>query len=298
MRGHVLVWPGVKRVPANIKKMIVHLKKNQDDDIVRQQLRQAVADRITWMATDMAGKVNDWDVVNETFSNHDIMDVLDPKGTPHGEGVMVDWFKLARKADPHAALFLNDYGILTNGSSWTTHQQYFFDTVEQLLASNAPIDGIGMQAHFGAMLTSPTQLWEVLDRYTELGLRIKITEFDMDLDDPQLMADYTRDFYTAIFAHPQVDGLLSWGFWEGKHWRPHSAYLDKNFNPRPHDIAMRDLLFKQWWTDLNLVTNIQGSVMPRVFKGEYQIQLRWPDGHVQQQQVMVGRDRVIQITRD
>jgi GH35 family endo-1,4-beta-xylanase len=287
MRGHVLVWPSARFVPGDVRKMIEQIKQSPDDETLKQTLRQAVEHRITWMTTEMAGKVNDWDVANETFANHDIMDALDPAGTPHGKGVLADWFKLAHKGDPNAQLYLNDYGILTNGNPWSTHQQYFYDTVKDLIDSGAPINGIGMQAHFGAMLTAPTRLWEVLDQYAKLGLRIKVTEFDIDLDDPQLKADYTRDFFTALFAHPQVDGLLSWGFWAGAHWRPDAAFLDKNFKPRPNDIAMRDLLFKKWWTDVTVNTNAKGNIQQRVFKGKYVIDIKWPDGHTQQQQVTV-----------
>lgn len=278
MRGHVLVWPSARHVPADVRKMIEQIKQSPNDETLKQNLRKAVEHRITWMTKEMAGKVNDWDVVNETFANHDIMDVLDPAGTPHGKGVMVDWFKLARQGDPNAQLYLNDYGILTNGNPWSTHQQYFYDTLKDLKDSGAPINGIGMQAHFGATLTSPTRLWQVLDRYSELGLRIKVTEFDIDLDDPQLIADYTRDFFTALFAHPQVDGLLSWGFWAGAHWRPAAAYVDKQFKPRPHDIAMRDLLFKKWWTDATVKTNATGNTTQRVFKGTHKIDITYPDG--------------------
>lgn len=295
MRGHVLVWPSARHVPSDIRKMIEQLKKYPNDQVMRQTLREAVEHRITWMATEMAGKVNDWDVVNETFSNHDIMDVLDPAGTPHGKGVMVDWFKLAHKADPNAKLFLNDYGILTNGNVSTTHQQYFYDTIKDLIDSGAPIHGIGMQAHFGAMLTSPDQLWNVLDRFAKLGLPIKITEFDMDLDDMQLKADYTRDLYTALFAHPHVDGLLSWGFWAGRHWRPDAAYLDKQFKPRPHDIAMRKLLFEDWWTNTTLSSNAKGEASNRIFKGQHQLTITWLDGKTSTENITVTDDKTINI---
>lgn len=295
MRGHVLVWPSARHVPTNVRQMIEQLKKNPNDETLRNQLRQAVEHRITWMTTTMAGQINDWDVANETFANHDIMDLLDEPNTPHGKGVLADWFKRARKGDPHAQLFLNDYGILTAGNHWDTHQEYFFQTAKDLIDSGAPIQALGMQAHFGAALTSPTRLWEILDKYSELGLRIKVTEFDINLDDPQLIADYTRDFFTAVFAHPQVDGLLSWGFWAGAHWRPDSAYLDKQFKPRTHDIAMRKLLFEDWWTDTTLQSDAKGKVNNRVFKGQYNVTVTLPDGKTIMKSINVNQDTVLDI---
>ncbi|MFG0250766.1 MAG: endo-1,4-beta-xylanase, partial [Phycisphaeraceae bacterium JB051] len=278
MRGHVLVWPSKRHVPKPIGQMIDTLKANPDDQATREKLRKAVEHRINWITRDMAGKLDDWDVVNETYANHDIMDVLDPQGTPHGKGVMVDWFKLAHQGDPNAKLFLNDYGILTSGNHWNTHQQYFYETLKDLKESGAPIHGIGMQSHFGASLTAPTRLWEILDHYSQLGLPIKVTEFDINLDDDDIKAEYTRDFYTAIFAHPNVEALLSWGFWAGRHWRPEAAYLDMQFKSRPNDIAMRKLLFEDWWTNTTVNTNHAGKINQRIFKGRHVITVTWPDG--------------------
>jgi GH35 family endo-1,4-beta-xylanase len=297
MRGHVLIWPSKRHTPRPIGQMIDKLKENPNDQVTRDELRKAVEHRITWITRDMAGKVDDWDVANETFANHDVMDVLDPQGTPHGKGVMVDWFKLAHAGDPNAKLFLNDYGILTSGNHWNTHQEYFYQTIKDLQDAGAPIHGIGMQSHFGASLTSPTRLWEILDHYSQLGLRIKVTEFDMNLDDDELKADYTRDFFTAMFAHPQVDGLLSWGFWAGQHWRKDAAYLDMNFKPRSHDIAMRKLLFEDWWTNTTINTAGNGNAKDRVFKGQYLITVTWPDEKTTTQKVNVTQDKTVEIKR-
>lgn len=30
-----------------------------------------------------------------------------------------------------------------------------------------------------------------------------------------MQGNYTRDFFTAVFAHPRVTGITMWGFWEG-----------------------------------------------------------------------------------
>ncbi len=297
MRGHVLVWPSKRHVPKPIGQMIDTLKANPDDQTTREKLRQAVEHRITWITRDMAGKVDDWDVVNETYANHDIMDVLDPQDTPHGKGVMADWFKLAHQGDPNAKLFLNDYSILTSGNHWNTHQAYFYETLKDLKDAGAPIHGIGMQSHFGATLTAPTRLWEILDHYSQLGLPIKITEFDINLDDDEIKAAYTRDFFTAVFAHPNVEALLSWGFWAGRHWRPESAYLDMQFKPRANDIAMRKLLFKDWWTDTTLITNDTGKINQRIFKGKHRITVTWPDGKTTSKTVDVTTDQTLEIKR-
>jgi hypothetical protein len=95
VRGHVAVWPSWKRLPAEAAAL-----KDQPD-----QLRRLVAHRVTSAIGLTRGQVAEWDVVNEPYHNHDLMDVL-------GEDVIVEWFKLARQADPDIRLFINEYGIL------------------------------------------------------------------------------------------------------------------------------------------------------------------------------------------
>ena len=277
-RGHTLVWPGSRHLPDYIAQRIEHLKANPSDDDARRELNALVDERIEKIAGRYAGRVDDWDVVNEPFTNHDLMEVLDPAGTPHGAGVMAHWYNLARQSDPHAKLFLNDYGILTAGNLWSPHQQHFYDTAEQLLAAGAPLQGLGMQGHFGSPLTSPTRIWQILDRYAQLGLPIKVTEYDINSDQPELMADFTRDFYTAAFAHPAVESIFAWGFWSKAHWRPQAAFLNEDFSPRLHDQALRKLLFEDWWTDETAAANDAGEIDARVFKGDYQLTATTPDG--------------------
>ncbi|MEM9914252.1 MAG: endo-1,4-beta-xylanase [Planctomycetota bacterium] len=277
VRGHTLVWPGTRHMPSHINDLIAQLRSDPEDQEARAQLHQAVEDRITQTSSYLAGRVEEWDVVNEPFTNHALMDVLDPPGTPHGSGVMASWFGLAKSHAPDARLFLNDYGILTAGNRWSPHQQHFFDTAQQLLEAGAPLEGLGMQGHFGATLTSPSRLWAILDRYAQLGLPIKVTEFDVNIDDPQVLADYTRDFTTAVFAHPSVDGLLTWGFWAGAHWKPQAAHLNPDFTSRPHDLVLQDLLFNQWWTEEVVTTDSMGGAQLRAFKGDYEIGVEAPN---------------------
>ncbi|MEO0588588.1 MAG: endo-1,4-beta-xylanase, partial [Planctomycetota bacterium] len=275
-RGHVLVWPGRRRVPAEVVAMIDRLRAEPGDATTRAALADAVAERVRTVAGQLAGRIDDWDVVNEPFSNHDILDVLNPPGTPIGSGVMAEWFRMAHEADPDARLYLNDYGILAATSLEDAHLRSHYDTARRLLEAGAPLHGLGMQGHFGSSLTPPERLWEVLDLFAELGLSIKATEFDVNLDDPAVIADYTRDFYTALFAHPSVDGILSWGFWAGAHWRPDAAYLDRGFNPRPSDVALRRLLFETWWTDESATTDGQGEARVRGFHGAYEVTVALP----------------------
>ena len=52
-------------------------------------------------------------------------------------------------------------------------------------------------------------------QFATLGLPVRITELDIDSNDEELQADYFRDFLTASFSHPNINGIMIWGFWEG-----------------------------------------------------------------------------------
>jgi GH35 family endo-1,4-beta-xylanase len=67
-----------------------------------------IRDHVLEEAGAMRGKLAEWDVINEPYSNHDFMDIL-------GKQVMDDWFKAAREADPEATFFINDYDSLWGG---------------------------------------------------------------------------------------------------------------------------------------------------------------------------------------
>jgi hypothetical protein len=140
-----------------------------------------------------------------------------------------------------------------------------------LLDKGAPLGGIGMQGHFNWQLTPPVRLLEVLDRFAALGLPIEVTEFDVDITDEQLQADYLRDFMTAVFSHPKVKGILMWGFWEGYHWRPNAALFRKDWSVKPNGQAWMDLVLKTWWTETEGKAGAGGEYKVRGFQGDYEV---------------------------
>ena len=270
MRGHVLVWPGWRWMPESLKA----LENNP------AALKAAAEARVTQTAARYAGRLVDWDVMNEPFDNHDLMDIL-------GKDVMVDWFALAQAADPNAQRYLNDWGILTTGGRDSAHQQHYEDTARHLIDHGAPITGLGMQGHFAGTLTSPRDAWAILDRFAQFNLPIKITELDIDLEDPILQADYMRDLLTAAFAHEAVHGVTVWGFWAKRHWRATAAHYDENWNRRPVGDAWKTLTQKTWWTHESGTTDAQGTLTLRGFKGQHTLTVTHADGRKATQSVTV-----------
>lgn len=256
-RGHVLVWPSFRNLPRRIKALEKEPAK----------LRAAVSQHVTELSTATRGKLVHWDVLNEPFDNHDLMDIL-------GEDVMVEWFKLARAADPTAKLFINDYAILSGGGGTTAHRDHYERVIKLLVDQGAPLDGVGMQGHFGSSLTGPEDMLKILDRYAKLGKQIWITEYDVDVDDEELAGRFTRDFYTTLFSHPAVGGILMWGFWDGAHWHKNAPLYRKDWSLKPAGAAYRQLVLETFRTNVVGKTDSGGAYAARAFFGSYEVEVK------------------------
>ena len=254
VRGHNLVWPSWRNLPRDL----AGLKSNPD------VLRKRIDDHITEEVTAMKGQCVEWDVINELFANHDVPDIL-------GRDETVRWFQLAHQADPAAKLFINDYDTVESGRADNPHTDAYEEQIRYLLANGAPLSGIGIQSHFGWALPAPIAVEKGFDRFAKLGLEMEITEEDISVTDEQLQADYTRDYMTLAFSEPSMVGFLSWGFWEGRHWRSDAAYFHQDWTPKPAGQAWIDLVAKKWWTNASGATDAQGQYKTRGFLGDYEI---------------------------
>ena len=254
IRGHNLIWPSWKNTPRDLKKL-------QDNP---EALRQRINSHIQNEVSALKGHLVDWDVINEPYNNNDVMKIL-------GDSEMIAWFKLARSFDPDVRLTLNDYAILSAGGLDKAHQDHFEKTLRFLKDGGAPITGLGMQSHFGGTPTPPERMLSILDRYAALGLDISITEHDIDTNDEQLQADFTRDFLTTVFSHPSVVAVLTWGFWENSHWKPNAAYYRSDWSVTPAGEVWLDLVTRKWWTNAALETAADGTARTRGFFGDYEI---------------------------
>ena len=267
VHGHVLVWPSWDKSRVDLSGERAAAEAG-DTDPLRDRIEAHVVD----VLRETDGLVDEWDVMNEPWNNHDFMDLL-------GEEAMVRWFELAREEAPDKKLFINDFGILTVGNRETdSHQDHYFETIAYLLDQNAPLDAIGMQGHFGsAGLTPPGTLERIFDRFAGFGLPITVTEYDLMTQDERLQADYTRDLLTAAFSHPAVDGFILWGFWDGAHWRGNAAMYRRDWTLKPSGQAITDLL-KAWSTHATVTTDASGVATLPAFHGEYELSVDAPAG--------------------
>ncbi|TVR51237.1 MAG: hypothetical protein EA425_07545 [Puniceicoccaceae bacterium] len=261
VRGHVLVWPGFRNLPADLRDLA--------DD--HPALRRRIDTHIRYMTTTFRGKLYEWDAVNEPFDNHDLLDIL-------GREEMVRWFRIARDGDPDALLYLNDYPQMDHSSIGIGHLGHFEETIAFLLEHGAPLDGIGFQGHIRSNGIPPASVLAVLDHFSRFGLPISITEYDMATQDEELQADHLRDFYTACFSHPSVNQIMMWGFWEGRHWRPEAALFRRDWSRKPILDRYEKLIFEHWWSRESGRSGADGGFTARLFHGDHRVTVYPEDG--------------------
>ncbi|NEW84328.1 MAG: endo-1,4-beta-xylanase, partial [Mariniphaga sp.] len=255
-RGHVMVWPSWQHSP----KYLTTLKSDTS------LLRKEILNHINEQTRIMGGLLDEWDVINEPYAHHDVMDIL-------GKDEMVKWFKAARTGDTGVKLFLNDYTMF-HGEGADSPSEKFFDNVKFLKENGAPIDAIGEQAHIGGTPPSIPKVLERLDRFAQLGLPIQISEFDINSNDDEFKARYLRDFLTALYSNPTTIGFVQWGFWEGQHWFPVAAMWNKDWSVRKHGKVYTDLVTKTWWTNADGKTTKDGTYKVRGFCGDYEVAVK------------------------
>ena len=130
--------------------------------------------------------------------------------------------------------------------------------IQSLMASNAPVDGIGAQGHFGAVI-DPLMTETRLDSLAELGLPIWITEYDSVNEDESIRADNLETLYRLAFSKPAVEGVLMWGFWAGSHWRgSNAAIVNLDWTLNAAGQRYRSLM-DEWTTRTNGTSGAGGA---------------------------------------
>lgn len=236
MRGHALLWGSTSYSDYHpLQKWVKDLPKENIDDTCKVRVQREMEY--------YKGRIKEYDVMNEAIPYH-----ADYLQRTIGDSINWNCFKWAKETDPDARLFINDYNIITGANE---HFKYM-ELIQGILDNGGPIDGIGLQSHFAGSVNTST-MTSVLDTLASLGLSIKITEFDMDVDannvtEAKQAKDYAWAMRTA-FAHPAVDAFLFWGFWDSRHWRGGAGMFNEDKTPKIAADSVYTLIHKIWHTE-------------------------------------------------
>jgi endo-1,4-beta-xylanase len=166
MVGHTLGWHS--QIPESVFK-------NKDGSYIsKEALAKKQKEHITTLVDRYKGKIAAWDVVNEAMGDDNKM------RTSHwynimGDDFLVNAFNLAHETDPKAHLMYNHYNNEQEGKRNAT-----IEMLKRLQKRKAPIHGLGMQAHVG-IASDMKNFEDSIIAYSELGLRIHLTELDIDV---------------------------------------------------------------------------------------------------------------------
>lgn len=250
MRGHTVFWAVQDYVQDWIQ------------DLTDTELQTAIDDRLDSVVNHFSGKYLHWDVNNEMLHGSFFADRL-------GADIRPYMFNMVKAIDPSVKTFVNDYNILSGGYSTAD----YITQINDLIAAGTPIDAIGVQGHFNEGADSMAEIQQRLDQLAALGLPIWVTEFDYATADDTARADFLEDFYRLAFAHPSVEGILMWGFWEGDHWRgADAALMDADFTLNAAGQRYQALR-AEWWTNEAGTSDSNGEFAFTGYHGDYTVTL-------------------------
>ncbi|KAG8373641.1 hypothetical protein BUALT_Bualt11G0045400 [Buddleja alternifolia] len=250
LRGHCIFWEVVDAVQSWIRGL------NEKDMML------AVQNRLTGLLTRYKGKFKHYDVNNEMLHGSFYQDHL-------GKDIRANMFKIANQLDPSATLFVNDYSI-EDGTDARSSPDKYIDHILHLQEQGAPVGGIGIQGHINSPI-GPI-VCAALDKLGILGLPIWFTEVDVSSDNEYVRADDLEVMLRETFAHPAVNGIMLWGFWELFMSRKNAHLV--NAEGDLNEAGKRFIaLKKEWLSHPHGFINEEAQFEFRGFHGSYEVEV-------------------------
>ncbi|CAN1758090.1 Endo-1,4-beta-xylanase 1 [Linum perenne] len=249
VRGHCIFW----EVESRIQSWVTSLNQTS--------LTNAVHSRLNDLLTRFKGKFSHYDVNNEMLHGSFYQDRL-------GYDIRANMFKTAHQLDPSATLFVNDYHIEDASDVHSTPELYARQVLD-LREQGAKVGGIGVQGHIEVPVG--TIVSSALDKLATLGIPIWLTELDVSSVNEFIRADDLEVMLREAFAHPAVEGVVLWGFWELYMSRKNAHLVD--VSGKINQAGKRFLsLKKEWMSEANGSINEKGEFKFRGFHGTYDVQ--------------------------
>lgn len=253
VHGHVLAWHQQSPVWLNTKT-------DARGNTIPLSRNEALANLRTHIKTVMehfGNKVISWDVVNEAM-NDNPSNPADYKAslrkTPWYDAIGSDYveqaFLAAREVlDKHPnwkiRLYYNDYNEDNQNKATAIYNMVKDINTRYAKTHHGKllIDGIGMQGHY-AVNTNPANVQLSLDKFISLGVKVSITELDIQAGSNYELSDklaaaqgYLYAQLLKIFkAHSRdIERVTFWGADDGTSWRSatNPTPFDKNLQAKP-----------------------------------------------------------------
>ena len=221
-RGHTLVWYTAN--PTWLEPAVERAGKAEQ--------RRLMTSYIDVAMRRYAGRISEWDVVNETLEpNQGRADGMRAENLwmkAMGEHYIDLAFHRAREVDGDATLFLGDYGLEHDSPRCERRRTAMLKLLDRLLGRGVPIDAVGVQGHLKPYREpfKQRQFADFLDTLSGYGLKLAITELDIaDRGGPpnpekrdREVAAFGKAFLDVALDNPAVESVLCWGISDQYSW--------------------------------------------------------------------------------
>lgn len=256
-----------------------------------ERINNLFTKRITEIAEYYHGRLDSWDVVNESATDFGKGLLESGSGLAKSTyGIMPgDYvyksFQTAQKAFPNdVKLNINDYNM----------DQAYLDEVKSLTDRGCKIDIMGAQMHLfnpqqcmdislGKEIQTPDQVWDWANRLGQAGKPIHLSEITItspgdDYKGRQIQAIIAQNLYRLWFSIGPMMGITWWNVVDdcGAPGEPSvSGLFDRDMQPKASYFALNNLINHEWKTNLTVKSGKKGVIRFRGFKGNYR--LSWTD---------------------
>lgn len=194
--GHNLIWHN--QTPRWV------FQDDQGNPISRDALIERMHKHIATVVGRYKGKIGGWDVVNEAL-NEDGTLRDSPWRKIIGDDYLVLAYQFAHEADPDAQLYYNDYSLDN-----LPKRRGAIALIKKLQAAGVKIYAVGLQEHDGMTWPSTNQLDETISAFSQLGIKVMVTELDIDLlprATRSQAAEVSMNVAARAELNPYADGL-------------------------------------------------------------------------------------------
>ncbi|MHA1998744.1 MAG: hypothetical protein ACTSU9_11530 [Promethearchaeota archaeon] len=86
-------------------------------------------------------------------------------------------------------------------------------------------------------------------------------------------AEYLECMYKVCFAHPSVESIIYWDFWDGSAWMEQSGFLREDWSHKPVFTRLSHLINEEWNTTGTSFSSSSGELHINGFFGEYNVSI-------------------------
>ena len=212
-------------------------------DIMLGRMENYIRGVMEYLDSCYPGLIVSWDVVNEAVNDEGTGLRESLWMTVVGEDYCRKAFEYTRKYAPEGTLlYCNDYDTAD------PERRKVIIGLLKTLISDGTIDGYGFQMHCSIGDIDAEQISATLDEISGLGLRLRISEMDIAIEDDsessyQAQAQMYAKIMKILKEHSdQIEAVQVWGIRDDLSWRKekHPLLFDEKGEPKPAFYAFRD----------------------------------------------------------